>query len=270
MMRKVFRKTICLLTVLSLFAALSGCSSKDVDTGLSQEDEELVAEYAAGLLLKNSAREYGGLSDYDPAADVVEQPVAEEAPAAEPAPEETAPEPAADEAEPPSENDADSAPNEVSEVTDVSEPVLSPGDNGAAICEAIGISGLEMSYTGYEVADVYPEPDGNELSFSMQSTEGRKLLVVHFDLKNPDSSDKMCSVLDNSIKFRILINDSERVNEQMTILLNDLKSYSDTIPAGQTVDTVLVFEVDDNVAADIGSLALIVINSEGESQFKIK
>ena len=77
-------------------------------------------------------------------------------------------------------------------------------------------------------------------------------------------------MLDNAIKFRILINEKDRVNEQMTILLNDLKSFSDTIPAGQTVDTVLVFEVDNDVAGSISSLALIVVNSQGESQFLLK
>ncbi|MBR6486940.1 MAG: hypothetical protein IKT17_09655 [Lachnospiraceae bacterium] len=264
------RKIIYLITVSLLLALLSGCSGKDVETGLSAEDEELVAEYAAGLLLKNSARTNGGLGTYDPAEAAPAQEETNDPAADIDKPSEEVSDAAPQEPEQPDTDNADEALNEVSEVKDVSEPVLAPGGDGAAICEAIGITGFEMTYSGYEVADVYPKPDENELSFSMQASEGRKLLVVHFDLLNPDAADRQCSVIDNSVKFRILINETERINEQMTILLNDLKSFSDTIPAGQAVDTVLVFEVDDDVAADIGSLSLIVINTQGESQFLLK
>ncbi len=240
-----------------LIPGLSGCA-KPAQTGLGADEEELVAEYAAGMLMKYSAYENGGLGVYVPKPAEVELPPAEtEAPAPTPAPETD-------------EQDGSDIP-QVSEdikAEDLPEPPeAAPG--GTTMCEAIGIPGFDMEYTGYEVADVYPEPGSDELSFSMQAAEGRKLLVVHLDVINPDGSDKECSVLDSNIKFRILINDSVRVNEQMTILLNDLKSFSDTIPANGKVDTVLVFEVDSDDSEGISALDLIVVGSEGESRFKL-
>ncbi len=266
-MGKILRRTTVYLIAASMLIVLGGCSNADVQTGLSTEDEELVAEYAAGVLMKYSSDQNGGLGTYVPEKPA---PAVSENTAMQPAPVEEVPDEPAEVPEQGDDVNVDDAPNEVTEdVADVSE-AADAGTNGAAICEAIGISGFDMAYKGYETADVYPDPGEAELSFSMQAAEGKKLLVVHFDITNPDGSDKECSVLDNAIKFRILINEKDRVNEQMTILLNDLKSFSDTIPAGQTVDTVLVFEVDNDVAGSISSLALIVVNSQGESQFLLK
>ena len=103
----------------------------------------------------------------------------------------------------------------------------------------------------------------------MQAAPGKKLIVLHFDVMNPGSADAECNVLDCNVKFRILVNETNRINEQMTILLNDLKSYKDTIGAGQTRDTVLVFEADTSVAESIGSLSLIVVSGSGESAFTL-
>ncbi|MCR5603092.1 MAG: hypothetical protein K6G27_05245, partial [Lachnospiraceae bacterium] len=68
---------------------------------------------------------------------------------------------------------------------------------------------------------------------------------------------------------RALINGTTRVNEQMTILLNDLKSYREMIDADSSVDTVLVFEVDSALAEQIGSLSLVVVGAGGESTFSL-
>ena len=104
----------------------------------------------------------------------------------------------------------------------------------------------------------------------MQSSPGRKLLVVHLDVHNPDAQEKTCDVLSCNVKFRALINGSSRINEQMTILLNDLKSYNEVIPAQGSADTVLVFEIEEQMAENIDNLSLVTVTGAGESTFSLK
>lgn len=258
---KIRRVTVYLLILAVFCTMLAGCGLIQ-PTGLNENDEELVAEYAAGVLMRYSADKKGGLGNPKPTPKPTQAP-AEEAVAPVDEPAQTQ-----DEAHdiPVDENEE---PKEAEETTDVSANAVTAKADGAAICDAIGIRGFEMTYKGYETADIYPRSDGNDLTFSMQAAPGKKLIVLHFDVMNPGSADAECNVLDCNVKFRILVNETNRINEQMTILLNDLKSYKDTIGAGQTRDTVLVFEADTSVAESIGSLSLIVVSGSGESAFTL-
>ncbi|MBR4720106.1 MAG: hypothetical protein IKP31_07700 [Lachnospiraceae bacterium] len=263
-MQGAFKHVIVYCLVLAILGtALDGCGLI-ASTGLNENDEELVAEYAAGVLMRYSADKKGGLGNPLPAPKPVEEP---ELPVEEP---ETEPDPAPDAPRDiPDDNDTGQPQTETEDDKNASAIPVSESVNGAAICEAIGIYGFDMSYNGYETAEVYPASEGNDLTFSMQAAPGKELIVLHLDVINPGSEDAECDVLDCNVKFRILVNDSDRINEQMTILLNDLKSYKDTIGAGQKTDTVLVFEADTSVAESIGSLSLIVVGTSGESVFKL-
>ncbi len=240
-----------------MLSMLSGCGLIE-STGLSDEEDELVAEYAAGVIMRYSADKKGGLGDLKPTPEPI--------PWVDPAslaPTETPQEEEGDtEEEVPME--------EVEERVDDSAQAESSGFNGHNLAAAIGVDGFDITYQGYETADVYPESTGDDLSFSMQATPGHKLLVVHLDVMNNDPQEKQCDVLSCNVKFRVLINETQRVNEQMTILLNDLKSYNEVIPANSSVDTVLVFEVEDQVAENINNLSLVAVTAAGESTFALK
>lgn len=250
------------LSVLLTAGSLSGCGLI-ASTGLSENEEELVAEYAAGVLMRYVGDKTDGFGNLRPT------PV----PFVTPAPE---PEAAAadinktdDDIPPVDDNSTDDSMFDM----DTADASVSGMNGGSVevndIAGAIGIEGFGISYTGYETADVYPEAGDDTLSFSMQATEGRKLLVLHFDVKNSAPEDRECDILGCNVKFRALINGTTRVNEQMTILLNDLKSYREMIDADSSVDTVLVFEVDSALAEQIGSLSLVVVGAGGESTFSL-
>ncbi len=257
MLRRL-KRIIAYGMVMLLTLNLSGCGLA-ASTGLTENEEELVAEYAAGVLMRYIADKKGGLGNPRPT----------------PAPIVV---PSADETEVP-----DAAEDTVSsddtfddEIPDTDSEAVMPEDMGGGIAvpdkglaETLELEGFEVKYTGYEAADIYPPAEDGVLAFSMQAEEGKKLLVLHFDVTNTGSEDKLCDVLNKNVKFRIIANGGSRINEQMTILLNDLKSYSDTVPAGQTVDTVLVFEVAPSVAEQINSLSLIMVGMDGESTFDL-
>ena len=254
MIKKILKRVMYILLCTCITTQLIACGLM-ASPNIREEDENLVAEYAAGVLLKYSAKERGGFAELKPEK-VSEEPE-------ENIPDNSEPEVAEVISSEPEEPDTE-AETVVSSVTDMSMVT-----KGSSIADAIGIPGFDINYTGYEVADVYPPNRENALSFSMQAAAGKKLLVVHFDVLNQTNEDKMCDVLGCNVKFRVLINEEQRINEQMTILLNDLKSYSDTIPAGNKVDTVLVFEIDDNISESINSLALISVTADGESKFEL-
>ena len=247
--------------VLPVIAAMfmTGCGLIE-PTGLNEEDEELVAEYAAGVIMRYSADKKGGLGDLRPTPTPI--------PWVDPA--DVAPTEAPEEEENENENEEETPMEEVEERDDLAQPAVSSGFDGHNLASTIGIDGFDITYEGFETADIYPDGAGDDLSFSMQATPGRKLLVVHLNVINEDAQDKLCDVLSCNVKFRVLINGTNRVNEQMTILLNDLKSYNETIPGNGSADTVLVFEVEDQVVENIDNLSLVTVTSTGESVFALK
>lgn len=261
MKRRIGKLLTCGLAAVLTASMLTGCGLIQ-STGLSEEEDELVAEYAAGVIMRYSADKKGGLGDLRPTPTPI--------PWVDPkdvAPTEAPEEEEREEREEPEE---EVPMEEVNARDDISAGSHSGSFDGHNLAAAIGIEGFDITYEGFETADVYPESPGDDLSFSMQSTPGRKLLVVHLNVINNEGQDKLCDVLACNVKFRVLINETDRVNEQMTILLNDLKSYNETIPANGSADTVLVFEVEDQLAQNINNLSLIAVTSAGESTFALK
>ncbi len=247
--------------VLPVVAAMlmTGCGLIE-PTGLNEEDEELVAEYAAGVIMRYSADKKGGLGDLRPTPTPI--------PWVDPA--DVAPTEAPEEEKTENENEEENPMEEVEDREDIAQPAASSGFDGHNLASAIGIDGFDITYEGFETADIYPDGAGDDLSFSMQATPGHKLLVVHLIVINEEAQDKPCDVLSCNVKFRVLINGTNRVNEQMTILLNDLKSYNETIPGNGSADTVLVFEVEDQVVENIDNLSLVTVTSTGESVFALE
>lgn len=261
MRRRTGRLIVYCLSVSLTAGLLSGCANLVLTTGLNDTEEELVAEYAAGVLMRYVGDKRGGFGNLKPTPiPIVAPPVESDYSSTDITGDNGSP--IDDNSTDDSMFDADTAD---ASTAGMGGAPMAPSD----IAGAIGVEGFEISYTGYEVAEVYPDAGGDVLSFSMQATEGRKLLVVHLDVKNNASEDRECDVLGCNVKFRVIINNSSRVNEQMTILLNDLKSYREMIGAGQSVDTVLVFEVDSELADQISSLSLAVVGAGGESSFTL-
>ena len=250
------------LSLLLTAGSLSGCGLI-ASTGLNENEEELVAEYAAGVLMRYVGDKTDGFGNLRPT------PVPFVTPPQETETTGTDVNTADDDIPPMDDNSTEDSGFD----TDTEDASVSGMNGGSVeangIAGAIGIEGFEISYTGYETVDVYPEAAEDSLAFSMQATEGRKLLVMHFDIKNSAPEDRECDILGCNVKFRALINGTTRVNEQMTILLNDLKSYREMINADSSVDTVLVFEIDSALAEQIGSLSLVVVGAGGESVFSL-
>lgn len=204
---------------------MTGCGAMIPD--LTEEETDLISEYAVGVLLKYDKAAGSRLvdtSEYN--VEEEEAPPEEETPKEEEAiPEEEVPE---EEAEP------------ATEVVDVSEEEYVP----STIEEYYGISDFTFQYMGYELVSTYPEASGEEIMFfSMDATEGTQLLVLKFQAANQSGSDQTLSMISHGARFRISVNGERSQGALATMLLDDMQTFEGTIPAGGTTQLVSIVEV---------------------------
>ena len=212
-------------------ALLTGCGSTMPD--LTQEETDLISEYAVGVLLKYDKYHSGRLvdtTDYETAEDVAQTEEPEETEQPEPEQEEV--------------------PVDDTEVVDVSqdeETIAIP----ATIEEYYGLQDFTFQYTGYELAQSYP-PDADEgnVFFSMDATEGTQLLVLKFTAFNTGASDQTLNMLERGARFRVSVNGESSKGALATMLLNDMQTYNEVVPAGSMVELVSIVEVPQSVSVN--------------------
>ncbi|MCM1543163.1 MAG: hypothetical protein NC121_18165 [Blautia sp.] len=118
--------------------------------------------------------------------------------------------------------------------------------------------GVTITYREMAVCDNYP--DGDETFFSLSATDGKRLLVLKFDLYNGSGQDQLIDILSQGAIFRVTANGNTRRTAMTTMLLDDLTCYQDTVGAGSSVEAVLVVEVEGSVAEGLSSLSLDLKN----------
>ncbi len=264
MNKKVRSITYILAAAASAFA-LSGCSLVP-SLNLTDEQNNLIAEYAAGKLIEYVKGHPGGLMTLEDVdrADVNPGMKKEEEVQPEPPvmPEENT------EVLPPPEGAPEDAPAEMTEPSDDEEALVdAPADVSAeptmTIAEALGIEGAVISYDHYETASSYPD-NGIDLAFSMKAAEGKQLLITHFELSNPTDQDIEAHTASADFKVRLLLNGTDKIRGDITFLDNDLMNYRGLLTPGSSVDTVLVFEIPEG--QEVSSMALMIVGNDGETQ----
>lgn len=223
------RKTI-IAFALAMLLCLSGCDS---DIQITQEQNDLIAEYAAGVLLKYSNEYQYKYSKLDN-----RQPDKPENPTEAPSQGETA---------------ANNPGNEDSS-QGAQEPTEAVAGALEALSKALG-GDVRVGYNSYVVGDSYPV-DG---LVSMPATAGKKLLVLEFLLSNQGSEEVLCNGKDSKIILKIEINDKEYY-QAGTIFNNDVANMKDyAIGAGKQDIGIAVFMIPESDAAAIDKIELTVI-----------
>lgn len=219
---------------------LTGCV--DAMPELTAEQSDIIAEYAAGLLLKYSSNyNYKIASEEEVAAALA---VRQEVPEPET---ENETEPDSTEAEAGTESGEASPETQTTETEQVQ--IVTDLDFAAEL----DIDDLIIRYQSFEICSSYPE---NNSGFSVDAAQGRKLLVMHFDLEGLPEEDVDCNLFDYDIKMRVKINDSTSAAVLNTLIPNDLASYMEVVHAGETVDVVAVAEIGDMTEEAIQTLVL--------------
>lgn len=256
---------------------LTGCV--DHMPEMTQEQSELVAEYAAGLLLKYSPNYKYGLADEDA---LLEETSTEEALAEESTVEETTEESRKEESSV-EESTKETTPTEI-EIhvgADKQDDVLYiPINNKESVelkenpyevelAELVNVTDMGIRYTSYELCDEYPG-GSSAGGFTVQPSQGKKLMVIHFALENKAQETKACDLFDSGIRIKVNLNENGFVKTMSTLLMNDITTYIEEMKPNASADVVTVIEVDVATEDEISSLNLLIESGGNKSALKLK
>lgn len=259
-------KKIRILGLLAMSSVmLVGCIDSMPD--MTAEQSDLVSEYAAGLLLKYSSNyDYMLVSDEELA--IAQENALEEETLAEAT---TVQESTQEDSEENTQEQTSVQENETEQSTESIEQVqqdVMDADSDLAV--ELGIDdGIALRYQSFEVCDSYPE---NVSGFSgIDAKEGRKLIVMHFDLENTSDEKVDCNLYDYSIRIGVNINQAVLAGAQETPMLpDDMASFVGSIEAGKKADVVAVAEIEELSDDAIESLTLQISSVNGSCNVKVR
>ena len=216
-----------IIGVLAISACmLTGCIDSMPD--MTEEQSELVAEYAADMLLKYSPNYHYRIADEEEVASAeAEMETSQE--------EETTQE--------------ESQPSQDLSQTGSGETVSVGAETSVeyvaeyGLAAFFGMDQFSIMYASCEVTDAYPNAESG-VGFSVTAPQGYNLLVLHFDVENLGEEAAQCDLFDQISKVSVNVNDAGYVQALSTLLTNDLTTYMEDIPAGEVADAVVVVPVE--------------------------
>lgn len=243
--------------IASLLAAtmvLTGCGQSQM-VDLNEEQEQQVAEYAAGLMLKYASNYHSRLVDSETELIALadERAHKQEIQAK------------VDAMKQQEKQEEETAREENSSSSGTSVVDASGGQGSTSVEEITDAISTQITYSGCELVDSYPDSQEDSLVFAMDATEGNKLLVMHFTMTNVTAEPAQVDVASTGCRFRCNVNGDGYQNILTTMLLNDLASYKGTLEAGESQDVVLVMEVPEDT--QVQSLELLI--KKGSQQVKM-
>lgn len=130
-------------------------------------------------------------------------------------------------------------------------------------------SNFAIDYSSYTLCDSYPESGEEEFFMAMDATPGNQLCIVRFNVSNLTASDQGLDMYSKKGRFSLRMEDGSKVSAQSTLLMDDLSTYTGTIPAGGNQELVLVFEVPDGLS-QMGSMELVMNNQTGTNTLTLQ
>lgn len=236
------RNSAC-LAALCAALLMTGCGSSIPD--MTENETRMIAEYAADLLLKYDKNYVVKVVDTTEYHKEEERKAEEARKAAEKAAKEAE---AAKQAEEAANTTSSGGGNEASE---------EPQNTVSSIEEFYQLQGVQIQYSGFGVYESYPEQtDEEDIFFALGATEGRKLLVMFFDVTNVSGEEIEFNMVDIDPKFKVSVNGAAEQSTLFTLLPDALASYEGNLAADETVKTVIVAEIPTEDSESIESLTL--------------
>lgn len=226
---------------------LTGCGENAIPE-LTESEMQTIGEYTAITLMKYDASSRSRLVDLPQEVDPV-------------VPEPEVPELPRETEEPSGMGETEDTP-----ITDISQQE-EPGSMEDMLELAEGVN---VSYVDAELRDTYP--DGEEFgSFAMRASDGKKLLVLRFRFSNGTEQEQTVDIASQKeLTFRITVNENYRRNAMTALLLDDMTALSETIPAGESMEAVLIIEVEQETIEEISSISLNLKNDVKSYTIQLK
>lgn len=234
---------------------LTGCV--DSMPEMTKEQSDLVAEYAAGLLLKYSP-------NY--AYRLVEEVESE----AETALEEQQTEPESEKSEETDGGELKQADKEKVDTEEQTAMILCE-DIDTNLASELGLNeGISMYYQSFEICSSYPKETSG---FSgVDAKEGKTLLVLHFEIENSTNEDVECRLDEAALNLRVNVNNSESAwaMDDMIMLPDDIISFSESIKAGEKSVVTAITEIDEIQDDEIETLTVQVSSLNGTCGVQVR
>jgi len=250
-------KIITLILIVSSALMLIACGD-EVIPDLNEEQTELITEYAAALLLKyDSSTTSRLLPEGEGDSHVVLPDHSQDVPI-----------PTGDKITQSNDEPLVGADDVIvnSPVDDSTKPEAY-GDGFGSIVNNDGIS-LEYA-NSYEVVDSYPT-EGENAYFTVDASEGNKLLVLHFNLKGLSDTDTEVDMNKYSMRLRVSVNGGDNHYVLNTMLTNDILSFKGLIGSGENADIVAIAEIPEGECESISSITLTIRGDEGSSVINLQ
>lgn len=212
---------------------------------LTDEENHLIAEYAAELLLKYD-RNYDTRYNPDELEDTTETMTETDATTEATTEVVSTTEAATTEQDAP----ADGQTTQAQPVTDeaVKEDIGATVDSDFDIAAFVGESRISVRYAYYMVVDSYPSYDQDGMYIEVQAPEGYKLLVLKFEVEKKTNEEQAVDLYNKDVNYNIVVDNSRTTKQMLTILADDLYTYDKTIQASSREEAVLLYTVSDSVA----------------------
>lgn len=239
-MKKIKRYLCVAVAVMMLF--LTGCGTELYE--LTEEEEDLIVHSAAYLIAKHNSQQKDGVNGY-------------------PLPESFEEDESESEFESESESESESEGN--GNGSGVDEDNVKPSEEMISLAELIGHKdSLKITYEGSYVSKSYKEG----VAYVVEADAGKAFYVMKIKMTNTTGQDV---TVNNAAKSPImkLVSDAVTVKSEVTFLSNDFSTYQGKIAAGESVETLLLFEVSEKVAEKITAPKLQITIEKSTKTIKL-
>lgn len=123
---------------------------------------------------------------------------------------------------------------------------------------ALGLDNAQITYKTYQAGDRYPT---DEYSISVPAKSGCKVVALEFEIKNNGSSQITANTSSKGVSIKLTVGD-KTVAESATLLKNDILQLKNvSINAGSSYTATAIFQVpESNISAISGATAVISVN----------
>lgn len=121
----------------------------------------------------------------------------------------------------------------------------------ADFAQVIGMSNIDVEYTGYERIKSLTGS-----SFNLEAPEGKELLIVKFDVINTSKKKLRFNLTDVDISYQLDINMKDKLKPLVTLKDNDLRFIDLKIKANGSTEAVLIFAVDQSLKIEKANLII--------------
>lgn len=230
------KNTAAVLILIVFLSSLTGCGNI---VNLSEEEQDVVAEYAAQAVLKHDKNYKSKLEKVTSAKTETSAEISGET--------ETA-----------------------SDEKIIKENVSDDHEDETEVSysDAFGFSPVSIAYTGFEICESYPAE--GDMTFRLNAAENTHLLVLKFNVSNNTGSPKDVNMMSAGIHIKLDVNEESKYSALVTLLLNGLNTYSGTLADGENKELVLVFQVPYEDENSISELVMNVSGNTSSASFKLK